>query len=76
MKVLVLASVLLCTHPAFAYDASTKGNIEMALDAAMGRGDYQSACRHAINLGFHLNTVDQLSTADMKKIGRACSAVR
>jgi hypothetical protein len=75
MKISVFLVVLLYTQLAFAYEATTKGAIEMALDAAVGRGDYESACRHAINLGSHLNITNQLTVADMKKIGRICSTV-
>jgi hypothetical protein len=76
MKASVVGVVLLCATPASAYDASTRGTIELALDAALGRGDYESACRHAINLGTHLNSTGRLSVVDMKKIGKVCSAVR
>ena len=76
MIVSVFALILLCSQPDFAYDGTTKGRIEMALDAATGRGDFKSACRHAINLGSYLNSTNQLSVADMKKIGKACSAIR
>lgn len=76
MKSSAFVVLLLFIQPAFAYEASTRGSIEMALDAAIGRGDDRSACRHAINLGSYLNASNKLLVADMKKIGRICATVR
>ena len=75
MKISVFIVVFLCIQPVFAYEINNRRLIEMALDAAVERGDYESACRHAINLGSYLNIADQLTIADMKKIGKICSIV-
>ena len=67
----VLLVLLLAPLPAMAYPEWIAP--QRASEAAGQRGDWASACRHAINAAFAMNQYNQFNSAYMEYVGKTCS---
>jgi len=70
MRYVALLVLLLAPLPATAYPEWIAP--QRASEAAGQRGDWASACRHAINAAFAMNQYNQFNSTYMEYVGKTC----
>ena len=73
MKYLLFTLVMIAAVPVYAYPNADYGMAQMASDAAVGRGDYSSACRHAVIAAHAMNLRGDFDLKYMRVVGDVCS---